>query len=99
MSKVARTKVTMKTSGGLNTWTFTAGKDFRMKVFERGDGLYQAEGRADGVGERLSDAVISAREKVLEDAIRNGLAEDPRMVLELDRMGQIADYLKTEIGS
>jgi hypothetical protein len=99
VSRVAKIRVSLKTSDGLNTWTFRAGKDFKLKVFERRDRLYQAEGHFDGVGEHLSDAVLSVKEKTVDYAANNGISEDPRVLLELERLDQVARYFAEQVGS
>lgn len=63
--RVPKLRVTLKTSKeGWNTWTFRSHPEFKMKVWERSDKLYQAEGNHGiGVGQSLSNAVIGVREK------------------------------------
>lgn len=95
----ARLQVKLKTSkAGWNTWTFTLSRIYKMKVWERADKLYQADGvSAVGVGETLSGAVQEIYEKQVEYMKRNDLQTDRLGRGALQFIEKVINYFKTQV--
>jgi len=91
-------RVRLRTSkDGWNTWTFSSFRGDKMKVWERADALFQADGVAVGVGQTLSGAVLEIREKQVNYMKQNELENDLRARDALRFIDQVVHYLKTQI--
>lgn len=98
MHKYQGLSVTLKTKDGLNTWTFKGKHDFKARVWERADGLAEIDSPfSEGVGQKLSEAVLAAIEKICDYIAENG--ETAARMHVLGQMHIVAMYFVQEVGS